>query len=192
MSSPGPLPDDRKRICIPARCGTAAQDTLAGALGLSHAPLDPSVPRTHCLADVAVHLYRLRNTVHVLYRVSHRLPSCSRLEPGHRRTSVCWRRHWRLSCHAGGRRGQQALRAPVRSGRGRGMRSRARSQTEYGHGRLCCPSDWSVPVCVDDVSVGALDRAHYRRHVFLVWTCHGLHLADELFGRHLCVLILAS
>jgi hypothetical protein len=192
MSSQGPLPDDRKRLCVPARCGKAAQDTLAGALGLFHAPLDPSVPRTHCLADVAVHLYRLWHTVHVLCWVSHRLPSFSRLEPGHRRTSVCRRRHWRPSCHAGGRRGQQTLRASVRGGRGRGRRSRARSQTEYGHGRLYCPSDWSVPVCVDDVSIGALDRTHYRRHVFLVWTCHGLHLADELPGRLLYVLILAS
>ena len=192
MSSQGPLPDDRKRVCVPARCGTATQDTLAKALGLFHAPLDPSVPRTHCLADVVVRRNRLRHTVHVLCRVSHRLPSCSGLEPGHRRTSICRRRHWCLSCHAGSRRGQQALRSPVRGGRGKGMRSRARSQTAYGHGRLYCPSNWSVPVCVDDVSVGALDSAYHRRHVFLVWTCHGLHLADGLSDRLLYVLVHAS
>lgn len=122
-SSQGPLPEDRKRICVPARCGTAAQDTLAGALGVFHTPLDPSVLRTHCAADVTVRLYRLRHTVHVLCRISHRLPSCSRLEPGHRRTSLCRRCHWRLPCHPGGRRGQQTLRPPVRGGRSRETRS---------------------------------------------------------------------
>ena len=192
MSSQGPFPDDRKRLCMPARCAKAAQDTLAGAFGLSHAPLDPSVPRTYCLADVVIPFNNLRDFVYVLCRISYRFPSFSRLEPGHRRTSVCRRCHWCLLCHASGRCGQCTLRASVRGGRGKGRRSRARSQIEYGHGRLHCPSDWSVPVCVDDVSMGALDRTRYWRHVFLVWTCHGLHLADELPDRLLYVLIIAS
>jgi hypothetical protein len=50
------------------------------------------------------------------------------------------------------------------------------------------PTDWPVPVCVDDVSFGALDRAHYRRHTLLVWARHGLHLPSGVSGRFLYVL----
>ena len=72
ISSEQPLQHDRKLLCIPSRFGKAAQDTHAGAISCSLAPLDSSVLRTHCLADVAVHVYRLCHTIHVFCRSAHR------------------------------------------------------------------------------------------------------------------------
>nr|POE90157.1 efflux pump fubt [Quercus suber] len=42
---------------------------------------------------------------------------------------------------------------------------------------------WSVSVCVDDVSLGALGGPGHRRRALLVRSCHGLHLVHGLSDR---------
>lgn len=183
MSSAGSLSDDSKNICVSYQCGKAAHDFLAGAFDRSHAALDPIVPGTSCLADIAVRRYHLWHALHVLCRISDRLSIYPRLESGCRRTSLCRRCHWCLSCDAGGWHRQQTLRASVRGDRGKRRHSRTRSQAGYSHGRLFRGSNRIVLVCVDDVSISALDCPRHRCRLLLVWPCHGLHLADELSGR---------
>ena len=158
--------DDWQGLQVQGRCRPGTYHIWTCLQDFSLSTLDSPVPRANRAVALHLHGYHLRNSVHAVRRLPHRLSARTRLVARYRWTGIpgCCSRHDHGSVVLS--LGQQAIRQDLSRTR-RFCTSRGTSPTM--HDRWYLHSNWTLLVCVDELAKHPLDSIYRCRYTFWVW-----------------------